>query len=339
MTGFPKVRIGLVGCGAFGRSHLATLAGIPFVEVLAVTDVIKQRALEAAERYKIPHVATDFLELCSLEDLDAVSVATTEDKHLEPVLAAIEQHKHVFVEKPMATRIEDAERMLVAARKANVILMPGHILRFETKYATVKEQLENGQLGRIVCVYGRRNRPKSQGCLYKRTPLILETSIHDIDVMLWYTGKKVISVRAYDVSIEPGAGADLSCAALRFEGGAVGLLQTSWLLPDKAAVLDDCMQVITTSGVANIDVLHSGLVLWREEGLEFPDISYEPRLNGCVMGALREELSYFALCVLEGRHPTVLTAEDGVEALRVGLAVVESAHTDREVHLAGRSPR
>src|SRR6202023_372625 len=105
---------------------------------------------------------------------DAVSVVTTEDQHLEPVLSALEHGKHVFVEKPLATRLADAEKMLEAARQTDLILMPGHILRFETKYATVKEKLQSGRLGRIVSIYAKRNRPKWQGSIYKRTPLVLE---------------------------------------------------------------------------------------------------------------------------------------------------------------------
>jgi len=330
---FAKLRVGVVGCGAFGESHLATFRGIPFVEVGAVTDVNLERARNLASRYEVPRVVKDFGELCSLPDLDAVSVVTTEDQHLEPVLAALAHGKHVFVEKPLATRIDDAEKMLEAAHKTELILMPGHILRFETRYATVKEQLQSGRLGRIVSMYAKRNRPKWQGSIYKRTPLVLETAIHDLDTMLWYAGKKVSSVRCYDVSVEAGKGADLTCATLKFEDGAVGLLQTMWLLPDKTPFLDDSMQVVTTSGVANINMLESGLTLWREVGAEIPDVSYEPRLRGTVFGALREELSYFALCALEGPKPTVLTAQDGIEALRVALALVESARTDREVHL------
>jgi predicted dehydrogenase len=339
MTLSSKLRIGVVGCGAFGESHLATFAGIPFAEVTAVADLNQERARKLASRYRVPRVSKDFRELCSLPDLDAVSVVTTEDQHLEPVLSALEHGKHVFVEKPFATRLADAETMLEAARKTGLILMPGHILRFETKYATVKEQLQSGQLGRIISIYAKRNRPKWQGRIYKRTPLVLETAIHDLDAMLWYTGKRVRSVRCHEVSVEPGKGADLTCATLIFEGGTLGLLQTMWLLPDKTPFLDDSMQVVTTSGVASIDMLQSGLTIWREDGAEIPDVCYEPRLHGTVFGALREELSYFALCALEGQKPTLLTAQDGFEALRVALALVESAQTDREVHIAdGLSP-
>ena len=337
MPSWSKVQIGLIGCGAFGMSHLAALAGIPFVEITAVTDRDLQRARILAGRYGVSRVPADSAELCSLSDVDAVCVVTTEDQHLEPVLGALENGKHVFVEKPMATRLVDAEKMLAAAQKAGRILMPGHILRFETRYATVKDQLDAGRLGRILSVYTRRNRPRWQGAIYKRTPLVLETAIHDIDAMLWYVGRKVLSVRAYDVGVEPEKGADLTWAILRFEGGALGVLETMWLLPDKTPYLDDFLQVVAVSGVANIDILNSGLTLWREDGAEIPDVCYEPRLGGKAYGALREELSYFAHCILEGRNPDVVTAQDGVEALRVGLAAVESARRNQEVEISSLS--
>jgi UDP-N-acetylglucosamine 3-dehydrogenase len=329
---FNKLRVGLVGCGSFGESHLATFAGIPYAEVVAVTDIDLGRATKLAARYNIPKVAKDLQELCGLPDIDAINVVTTESQHLEPVLLALEKGKHVFVEKPMATTVEDGQKMLDAARKAGLILMPGHVCRFETKYATVKEQLSSGKLGPIVSITARQNRPKGLAATYKRTHQALVCCIHDIDLMLWYTGKKVKRVRGYEVQLEKGTGADLTWGVLEFVGGALGFVQTMWLLPDKAQVVDDSMQVITTAGVANIDV-HSGLTFWKEEGQEIPEVSYEPRLRGAVFGALREELSYFALCALEGKQPSVITAEDGLEALRTTVALVESATSGREIEL------
>jgi predicted dehydrogenase len=151
--------------------------------------------------------------------------------------------------------------------------------------------------------------------------------------MLWYTGTKVKSVRAWENAVESNTGADVFCGVLTFEDGAIGIFQTSWLLPDKTPFLDDCMQVLTTSGVANIDILNSGLTLWTEDGAEGPDVSYEPRLFGRACGALREELMYFAECCLLNRQPKRLTAADGVEAVRVGLALVQSAAENREVQI------
>jgi UDP-N-acetylglucosamine 3-dehydrogenase len=332
MAALNKLRIGLVGCGSFGESHAATLANIPYAEVVAVADINLERASKLASRYCIRKVAKDYRELCELPEVDAVHVVTTEDKHLEPVLAALENGKHVFVEKPMATKVEDAQKMLEAARKTGLILMPGHVCRFETKYATVKERLATGQLGQIVAMSARQNRPKGLAATYKRTHQALVCCVHDIDIMLWYTGTKVKRVRGYEVRVNEGSGPDLTWGVLEFDGGALGFVQTMWLLPDKAQAQDDAMQVITTAGVANINI-HSGLSLWTEEGQEIPEISYEPRLRGSVFGALREELSYFALCALEGKKPSVVTPEEGLEAVRTAVALVESAGSGREIEM------
>ncbi len=332
MTSLHKLRIGLIGCGAFGESHLATLAGISFAEVVAVTDTDLDRANNLASRYRVQKVAGDVEELCALEEVDAVHVVTTENQHLGPVLAALERGKHVFVEKPMATTVEDAEKMVAAARKAGRILMPGHVCRFETKYATVKEQLGAGRLGRVVAISARQNHSMALGTVYKRTHQLLVCSIHEIDIILWLVGAKVKRVRGHEVTLQGGSGPDLSWGFLEFASGALGFVQTMWLLPDKANILDDAMQVVATGGVANI-CMHTGLDLFLEEGVVIPDISYEPRLKNSVFGALREELSYFALCVLEGRTPEVVTAEEGVQALRATIALIESASADRELTL------
>ncbi len=330
MSAFSKLRVGLVGCGAFGESHLLAFAGIPYVEVVAVTDAVEERAQKLATRYNIPRVVKGYRELCNLENVDAVSVATSENQHLEPVLSALKNGKHVFVEKPIATRVEEAEKMIRAARARDRILMPGHILRFETKYATVKEQIALGRLGRVVSIYARRCRPHKLAATYKRTPLLLMNAIHDIDIMLWYVGEDVVSVRAFDVVVDSHGCSELSWAFLRFRDGAIGVLQATWMLPDKTPAFDDYMQVITKSGIATIDVLQSGLTFWMEDGHEVPDVSYGPVLRGSAFGALREELCYFALCVLENRQPTIITAEEGLKALRVALSLLESSRQNRE---------
>src|SRR5262249_13363850 len=148
-----------------------------------------------------------------------------EDRHLEAVLLALANGKHVFVEKPMATTVEDGQKMLDAARQAGLILMPGHVCRFEAKYATVKEQLVSGRLGKIVSVSARQNRAKGLAATYKRTHQALVCCIHDIDIMLWYTGKKVKRVRGYEVQVNEGNGPDLTWGVFEFAEGGLGFVQ------------------------------------------------------------------------------------------------------------------
>lgn len=328
------VRVGVIGGGAFGESHVAAYSSLPYVTVAAVCDRDAARAQAIATRYRIPKWYTDYHELVRDTALDAVSVTTPEDAHLAPALAAIRTSHHVLVEKPIATRLDEAQQMLSAARAANVFLMPGHILRFEMRYALVKDQIAAGELGKIVSITARRNRPKSLAKTYLRTHGILEGSVHDIDMILWYVGARVKRVRAFQRNIGGYQNPDLTFAILEFADGAIACIENNWLTPDQAGVgLNDAMQVVGTRGIAHIDFVNAGLSLWRENGYLAPDVSHEPRVRGEVFGALKEELAYFTRCVLEQRAPSVVTAEEAIEGLRVGLAIIESAMQERDVAL------
>jgi predicted dehydrogenase len=326
------VRVGIIGVGAFGESHIATYQSLPYVSVVAVCDLDAARAQRIAARYHVPQWYSDYRQLLQDSDVDAVSVTTYEDAHLAPALAAIEAGKYVLVEKPIATRLDEAQQMLSAARAAHVSVMPGHILRFETRYALVKDRLAAGELGDVISISARRNRPKSLAKTYLRTHGILEGSVHDIDMILWYVGARVKRVRAFQRNVGGYPNPDVTFAFLEFANGAIACIENNWLTPDQSGVgLNDAMQVVGTRGIAHIDFVNAGLSLWLESGYLAPDVSHEPRVRGETFGALKEELAYFARCVMERRTPTVATLEEAVEGLRVALAIIESAQNECDI--------
>jgi UDP-N-acetylglucosamine 3-dehydrogenase len=329
-----RVRIGIVGCGAFGESHLLALRAIPGVEVAAVYDTVREKAESAARRFDVRMVCTGLNELCNMELLDAIDVVTTENSHLEPVLASLRARKPVFLEKPMALDLVHCQQMIDAAAATDQILMVGQILRFETKYALLKQEIDGGRLGRPISMYARRNYLKSALAVYSRVHVAMEDSIHDIDLMLWYTGQRVMRVRGYGRKATGRANDDVFWGVLEFENGTIGVVQAIWLLPDAAGItLDHAFQFFGDKGAGNINFTPGGLELWCDEGFEIPDISYEPRLRGAALGALRDELAYFCECVRESRRPEIITAVEAKNAVRVALALVESAKTDHEVEI------
>ena len=91
--------------------------------------------------------------------------------------------------------------------------------------------------------------------------------------------------------------------------------------------------MVTDKGVATIDFVHTGLALWKESGFETPDVSIAPEVRGYFEGALAAELSYFTGCVLNGKRPQVVTAEEALESIRVAVALVDSAEKNVEVAL------
>lgn len=327
-----RVGIGLVGCGLFGESHLQAFRAVPGSEVRALLDVDRDRAERLAARFGVPRVCATVDEFCGLPDVDLVDVVTPETAHVEPVQTAFAAGKHVFVEKPMAADPRECDRMIEASRAAGRFLMVGHILRFETRHAMLKEELAAGRLGRVVSLHARRNRPRHQLAQYGRVHPALISSIHDIDLMLWYVGEPVRRVRGYARHATGGKHPDTFWGVIEFEGGAIGVVESIWMLPKAPGiVLDDAFELVGTAGVAKLDLIPASLSYWRDDGFEAPDVGYDPRVMGAARGALREELAYICDCVAADRAPTLNTGAEGRRAVRVATALIESAESDRDV--------
>lgn len=328
------VRIGMVGCGLFGESHLRAYRAVQGVKIAVLYDAMREKAEDAAKVFGIPRVSSSLQELCHDPEIDAVDVVTPEETHLEPVLEALRAGKQVFVEKPLATKLTDCDQMIQTAAEEGSTLMVGHLLRFETKYLLLKQELESGRLGKVVSMYARRNRPRYLLAAYGRTHPALENSIHDIDLMLWYAGEPVRRVRGYARNVTGAKHTDVFWGILEFAGGVFGVVETIWLLPKGGGIaLDDAFQLIGERGTGNLSLFPGGLNFWREEGFEIPDASYDPRVRGAAHGALRDELQYFCDCVRNRQQPEIGTARDGRNAVRVALGLVDSATTDHELQI------
>jgi predicted dehydrogenase len=330
-----KVRVGLVGCGRYAEAHLQAFRSVRSGEPVALFDRDRAPAEKLAAEYGIPRITDSLEELCSLSDIEAVDILTPEDRHLEPVLAALAAGKHVLVEKPMATDAKDCQTMIDAAKAARKSLMVGHLVRFENKYAMMKEALTAGKLGKIVSMHARRNRSKALLDRYDRVHPCLETGIHDIDILLWYSGTPVRRVRGYGRSALGRKVPDAFWGILEFEGGAIGVVETMWLLPAASGVgLDDQLQVVGDQGVGTLNLLPGPLTFWREgTPPEIADLSYDPVVGGASRGALREELEYFCSCVQDGREPEVSTPREARRAVRVAQALIQSAAQERDVEI------
>jgi predicted dehydrogenase len=142
------IKIGVVGCGGIAQvMHLPYLTGtegggVPGIEVVAVCDVLKELAEAVAERYHIKEAYTDHKDMLNKSDIDAVAVLTRHETHAEISIDAMNQGKHVFVEKPMCETIKDAEKMIETQRKSNVTLQVGYMKRFDSGYHIALEEFK-----------------------------------------------------------------------------------------------------------------------------------------------------------------------------------------------------
>ena len=144
-----QFNVAVIGAGGIGQDHLASFRLHPAARVVAIAEVSPVRGRDAAAKFNIPEVVTDYRKLLGRADIDIVSVALPNYLHAKVTLDALRASKHVMLEKPMATNARDAARLVAEARKRGVLLMVGQNLRFNIETQTARQVVEQGSLGDI----------------------------------------------------------------------------------------------------------------------------------------------------------------------------------------------
>lgn len=232
-----QVRVAIVGCGNIGITHANALASIDEVTIVAVCDINRERAQAIADEHGVEHVFTSYDDMFDSVELDAVSVATDHKSHFAPALSAIEHRISVIVEKPIATSLDEAHRLVEAAREHNVKLGGVFQRRFFPAAQRMREALDAGRLGRIVaaeCIaHLGRDRAYFEQDAWRGTwkgeggGVLMNQTIHMIDMLLWMLGKPTevygrwttIKHSEY-INVE-----DSASAVIAFESGALATLQ------------------------------------------------------------------------------------------------------------------
>jgi len=331
-----KIKYGVIGLGWFGEKHCEVLAGLPNAELHSLCTRNPSRLAEVGKTFGVSRLFKDYNEMLADPKLDAVSVVTMWDQHAAPTLAALKAGKHVFLEKPMASNMPDCDAIVATAQKAKGFFMVGHICRFNPRYAAAKQEIAAGKIGKIVSLYARRNLPAFVGeqVLPKIGPIIGD-GVHDTDLMLWYTGAKIVSAYAQAINLRGMKHPDLGWTMYRFDNGAIGILEDNWCMPNTTAFqIDERMEVVGTEGAIHIHETHPNFSFCDKTGWHSPDTTYWPSIHGIRAGALRDEISYFVNCVMNGQRPSVILPEESREAVRACLAAEESAATGKIVKLA-----
>ncbi|RMF80175.1 MAG: gfo/Idh/MocA family oxidoreductase [Chloroflexi bacterium] len=330
-----KIKYAVIGLGWFGEKHCEVIDGLPNAELYALSTRTPERLQEVAQRFGVEHTYTDYRELLANEEVDAVSITTMWDQHAQPSLDSLAAGKHVFLEKPMASTVEDCAAIVDAAKKASGKFMVGHICRFNPRYAAAKAAIDEGRIGEIVSMYARRNLPRwiVTDILNKIGPIIGD-GVHDTDLMLWYSGAKVVSAYAQTLNVTGKKYPDIGATMYRFDNGAIGILENVWYLPEKTAFqIDERMEIVGTKGAISIHDTHPNFSITDDDGWHSLDTTYWPEIHGIRSGALREELFYFVDCVQRNVEPSVISPEDSMAAVEACLAAEKSAETGTIVML------
>jgi myo-inositol 2-dehydrogenase / D-chiro-inositol 1-dehydrogenase len=327
------VRIGLVGAGFIGETHLAAWAaeGVPVV----VLDNDATRAAALAGRYGAD-IAASLDEL--LDRVDVVDVCAPTHRHADIAIRAAEAGRHVICEKPLARTIEDAEAIVAVCERAGVLLFVAHVVRFFPEYAAARRVVVEGRIGdpavlRLKRASSRPRRPAGQWLFDTALSggLIVDLMIHDFDYARWVAGD-VATVHCRSVAADrPELGVDHAYAILTHESGAISHITGSWAYAPPT--FRTSLEIAGSRGLVEHDsVVAPPLVTYLHPsggdsegaaGLPASPLAEDP---------FRLELREFRRAIEDG-SPARVTARDGVEALRIALAAEESARTGRVVKL------
>jgi predicted dehydrogenase len=320
------LRVGLVGAGGIAAAHgrgYRQLASEGLARVVAVCDVDAAAAARRAAEVAAPHVVRQYRDLWALE-VDAVDICLPHDLHAEVALAALAQGRHVLVEKPVATTLEDGGRMLAAAAAAGLILQVGHNERFDPQYQEMKTLLDQGAIGAVYAARADHNQNLQlpPGHWLRRQArsgggALIGSGIHRIDLLWWFLGevREVYSVHR----VLPGRleGEALALTTLRFAGGAVATVCTNWAV--RRAPWYELMWLCGTAGsMHNVGGLHLD-----SEGLPACDAGFVQRALP-QKDSFTEEIRHFVECIRAARTP-LTSGDEGLRSLAVCLAAARSA--------------
>jgi predicted dehydrogenase len=302
--------VGVVGLNYWGPNLVRNFNDI--AELTWLCDLDEAQLQTIGARYPNARTTSSFDELLADDTLDAVVIATPVPTHYALAKQALAAGKHVFVEKPPAMRAVEMDELVSLAVEQDRVLMPGHLLLYHPGVLKVKDLIDRGELGDVLCVYGNR---VNLGIVRSNENALWSLGVHDLSVILYLLDEDPELVTAQgSASIHPGV-EDVVFCFLRFPSGRIAHMHLSWLDPhkmrkmtvvgrEKMVVFDDMEPerkvTVYEKRAGAAGELYSG-------DISIPKISTDE--------PLRLECAYF-LELIAGQHDKSKVARDGARVVR-----------------------
>lgn len=333
-----KLKVGLIGAGAWGSNMLWAFKSNPYVEVVGIADLDEARAKEAAAKHDVPKTWTDYRKMIEEEELDIVSVVTPDFLHKQVALDCAAKKINMILEKPVATTMEDCNAIVDAVKSSGIKFMTNYFQRWIPRAAEAKNAIKGGDLGEIVTGEAKID---CSVAIHKNllnwtasSSPIFFLMIHNIDMVRWLIDSEAVEVyaksqRKFCKSI--GIDTDDAVEAMvTFENGATILFTANWILQRSFISLNDHeIRIVGTKGIACIDLSDDNLKIFSDKEnrglLEYPAKApmYVFDLHGELSGCVRESVAHFVNCVRNDVEPLV-TLKDALEPTKIACAVAES---------------
>ena len=333
-----RLNVGVIGLGRLGRVYARDLAGrIPETKLVAVADPLGNLAKEIAEEFDVAKSFTDPMALIDDHSVDAIVIVTPTHLHREHVIAAANSGKPTFCEKPPALSLAEVQQMKDAIAKSGVFFQMGFMRRFDPGYAAAKKQIDGGRIGQPL-VFKATSRDPFRPSLEYANPassggMLLDMGIHDFDLARWFMGD-VRSVAAIGATIaypELATVGDIDNAItiMTFTSGKLGVVD---LTRSGIYGYDISTEILGLEGTIRIGYLRETpiMVMTKANGVSHDTVPY---FMERFRDAYTNQLQNFAQNVLKNQ-PAPITIDDGMEALRVGIAATRARETGTTVTVA-----
>jgi predicted dehydrogenase len=341
------IKVGVIGTGGISRVHLEGYQKLPNVEIVAVCDLIPERAKAKAETFKVPKVFTSAAELLKLKEIDAVSVCTPNVNHVHSTILALKAGKHVICEKPMAMNSREAAAMNAAAKAAGKKLQIALHQRFRSDTQLIKQAIDDGVIGKPYFARSqsiRRRGVPAWGVFGQKKhsgggPLI-DIGVHAIDVTWYLMGKPTpvaVSGKTYEtIGATPGHMGcfglwdhkvydveDFAVGLVRFAGGETMSIESAFCVNVDKDVFG--CQIVGDKGGAQLEPLviqteMAGHLMDCKPNFVQPNNAYD------------DEIKAFVTSIAENK-PVLVPGTEAIWTTKIIDAIYESSRANKEIRL------
>ena len=331
----------VIGAGLWGAAHASVFASHPQSRLVGVCDLDEERARLLADRYGVP-AYTRLRDLLSNPEVDALGIATPDHAHKDPVIRAAEAGKHILVEKPLATTVDDVAAIAAAVEATGVRLMVDFHTRYSPPHNIAKDSIDKGELGDLISAYYRLNDtiavPLELLAWSKHSSILWFLGSHVVDTLRWLLNSEVMRVYAREIrgvlESKKLDVADGYHSILEFENGAVASVETNWVIPRSHPNINDIkINLLGTKGMIDMDLTnHGGMRRFLSDKVDQPDLFVQPQVHGKYVGFAHAAIGDFCSRLATG-DDFIITLDDGVKATRVVCALLESSRARSPVEL------
>ena len=340
-----QINVGIIGTGWCGGIRAETAAANPLVKDVHVVETRPERLAEIAKKTNAASAGSDYHALLKNDDIDAIFIsATPEALHFPMARESLLAGKHVFLEKPIAIELHEADELIAISRRNKVKFSIGYSQRFNAKYAYVKKAIVDGTIGRPVSALVSRHITRGLGKKItgrsKLSPAAMEAT-HDLDFVLWCLAPakpiRVYSQANYG-ALREATGADVpdnQWVVVTLDNGFSFVVGGGWSLPPGYPNFSTTwIEMIGTEGALMVDDSHRDVVLnTMKDGMQLPMSSMPGEfVNHTYAGPMERETTHFLEAVACDR-PVLVTGEEARQVMEVYMAADISAERNEPVSL------